>query len=93
LAFTLLAIGSNVAAGVGVILANKNYLAELDELQRKVQLNAMAVTLGVGLIASVPLSVMNSYHLIPFKVDISHLVMLMSLTFVVSVVYGSRRYR
>lgn len=93
LAFTLLAIGLNVAAGVGVILANKNYLAELDELQRKVQLNAMAVTLGVGLIASVPLSVMNSYHLIPFKVDISHLVMLMSLTFVVSVVYGSRRYR
>jgi hypothetical protein len=53
LMFTLLAVGLDVAVGVGMILANKKYLAELDELQRKVQLNAMGVTLGVGLIAGV----------------------------------------
>ena len=40
LVFTLLAVGLDIAVGVGVILANKNYLAELDELQRKVQLNS-----------------------------------------------------
>ena len=32
LVFTLLAVGLDVAVGVGMILANKNYLAELDEL-------------------------------------------------------------
>jgi len=93
LVFTLLAVGLDVAVGVGMILANKTYLAELDELQRKVQLNAMGITLGVGLIAGVPFSVMDSYHVIPFHADIAHLLIFMSLTFVVSNLYGTWRYR
>ena len=48
LVFTLLAVGLDVAVGVGMILANKKYIAELDELQRKVYLNAMGITVGVG---------------------------------------------
>ena len=93
LVFTLLAVGLDLAVGIGMILANKNYLAELDELQRKVQLNSMGITLGVGLIAGVPLAVMNAYHVIPFHADIAHLVILMGLTFAVSNLYGTRRYR
>ena len=93
LVFTLLTVGLDVAVGVGMILANKNYLAELDELQRKVQLNSMGITLGVGLIASVPILVMESYHIIPFHADIAYLLILMSLTFAVSNLYGTRRYR
>ena len=93
LGFTLLAIGFDIAVGVGMIVANKNYLADLDELQRKVQLNSMAVTLGVGLIAGVPLSVMDAYHVIPFHANIAYLVGLMSLTFLVSNLYGQWRYR
>ena len=93
LVFTLLAVGLDVGLGVGVILANKNYLAELDELQRKVQLNSMGITLGVALIAGAPLSVMDAYHVIPFHVDIAYLLILMSLTFAVSNLYGTRRYR
>ncbi len=93
LTFTLLAVGLNVAVGVGMILSNKNYLAELDELQRKVQLNAMGITLGVGLIAGVPLSLMDSYHVIPVHADISNLLILMALTYLASNVYGTWRYR
>ena len=33
--FTLLAVGLDFAVGVGMILATKKYIAELDELQRK----------------------------------------------------------
>jgi hypothetical protein len=93
LVLTLLAVGLDIAVGVGMILANKNYLAELDELQRKVQLNSMGITLGVGLIAGAPLSVMDAYHVIPFHADIAYLLLLMSLTFAVSNLYGTRRYR
>jgi hypothetical protein len=93
LVFTLLAVGVDFAVGVGMILAHKTYLAELDELQRKVQLNAMGITLGVGLIAGPPFSVMDSYHVIPFHADIASLVILMSLTFLVSNLYGTWRYR
>ena len=91
--FTLLAVGLNVGVGVGVILANKNYLAELDELQRKVQLNAMGITLGVAMIVGIPFSVMDMYDVIPFQADIAHLMVLLSLTFLVSCLYGTRRYR
>ena len=90
---TLLAVGLDVAVGVGMILANIKYIAELDELQRKVQLNSMGITLGVGLIAGVPYKVMDAYHVIPFHADIAHLVMLMGLTFLISNLYGQWRYR
>ena len=93
LVFTLLAVSLDIAVGVGMILANKKYIAELDELQRKVQLNSMGITLGVGLIAGVPFSVMDAYHMIPFHADIAYLLILMSLTFGVSNLYGTRRYR
>jgi len=93
LEFTLLAVGLDVAVGVGMILANKKYIAELDELQRRVQLNSMGITLGVGLIAGVPISVMDSYHMIPFHADIAYLLILMTLTFAISNLYGTWRYR
>ncbi len=93
LVFTLLAVGLDIAVGVGMILANRNYLAELDELQRKVQLNSMGITLGVAVVAGVPFSVMSACHVIPFHADIAYLLILMSLTFGVSNLYGTRRYR
>jgi hypothetical protein len=93
LGFTLLAVGLDVAVGVGLILAHKKYLDELDELQRKVQLNSLAITAGVALIVAVPYSVMDAYHVIPFHANMSHLVMLMSVTFGVCNLYGTKRYR
>src|SRR5579871_1540830 len=71
---TLLAVGLDVAAGVGMILANKKYIMQLDELQRRVQLNSFAITVGVAVIVGIPYSVMSMYHVIPFRADIGHLV-------------------
>jgi hypothetical protein len=93
LVFTLLAIGLNVCVGIGAIMANKKYFEELDELQRKVHLNSLAITVGVAMIAGVPYSLMDSWHVIPFHADISHLMVLMSLTYAASNLYGTRRYR
>ena len=92
-ALTILAIGLNLCMGLGVILANKKHIAELDELQRKVYLNALAITVGVALVAGVPYSVAGSYYLIPFQADIPHLLLIMGLTFCVSFLYGTWRYR
>ena len=90
---TLLAVALDVAAGVGMILAFQKFIAELDELQRKIFLNALAIALGVGLIAGIPYTVMAAYRVIPFKADIAHLVVLQGLTFIVSLLYGMWRYR
>jgi len=93
LGITLLAVAVDVAVGAGMILATSKYVAELDDLHRKVYLNALGITVGVALIASAPYSVMDSYHLIPFKADIAYLMMLMGLTFGLSFLYGMWRYR
>jgi len=90
---TLLAVGLDVAVGVGMILANKKYVMELDELQQKVYLNALGITVGVAVIAGVPFSVMGLYHVIPFHPEIWHLLLLMGLTFMFSIAYGNWRYR
>jgi hypothetical protein len=91
--FTLLTVGLDLAAGVGMILATKKYVMELDELHRRVWLNALGITVGVAVSAVPPLAVMGAYHVIPFHPNIAHLVMLMAVTFVVSLVYGMVRYR
>jgi hypothetical protein len=93
LVLTLLAVGLDVAVGVGMILATKNFIAEVDELQRKVLLDALAIALGVGLIVGVPWSVLDAYHVIHLHANFGLLVVLMSLTFMVSLLYGTLRYR
>ena len=93
LAFTLLAIGLNLCIGIRTIVANKRYFEELDDLQRKVHLNSLAITVGVAMIVGVPYSVMASYRLIPFRADASHLVVIMALTYGASNLYGTWRYR
>ncbi len=54
---TILAIAINLGIGFGMILANKRSLRGLDELQQKIQLEAMALSLGltygVGVFAGV----------------------------------------
>lgn len=91
--FTLLAIGLNVCVGIRAIVVNKKYFEELDELQRKVHLNSLAITVGVAIITCVPYSLMDSYHVIPFHADILYLVVLMGLTYGACNLYGTRRYR
>ncbi|MCL1066873.1 hypothetical protein L2735_08650 [Shewanella olleyana] len=90
---TLLAIVVNLAVGVGMILANKRHLAGLDELQQRIQLNAMAGSLGVGLIVGLSYSNLDVTGLIGFDAEISHLVIIMALTYMVGILLGNRKYQ
>ena len=42
------AVAANLAVGIGWIVAHARYLRGIDELQRKIMQEALAVTLGVG---------------------------------------------
>jgi hypothetical protein len=90
---SILAIAVNLAIGVGMILANKQHLQGLDELQRNMQLEAMAVSLGVGLITGLAFSTMDVVNLIHFDAEISHMVLLMSITYAISLAISRRKYR
>ena len=91
--FSVLAIALNLAFGVGMILANKRHLEGLDEMQRKVQLEAMALSLGVGLITGLAFSTADIVNLINFDAEISHMVILMSITYAISLAFSRRKYQ
>lgn len=90
---TMIAIVVNLLAGIGMIVANKNHLQGLDELQQRIQLEAMALALGVGLIVGLAYSTMDITNLIAYDAEISHLVILTSLTYLVGVLMGRRKYQ
>lgn len=90
---TLSAILINMAIGAGMILANKRHLKGLDEMHQKVQLEAMALSLGVGLVVGLGYSNLDVTNLIATDAEISHLVILMALTYLGGVFAGMRKYR
>ena len=90
---TILAIVINLAIGFGMILANKRHLRGLDEMQQKIQLEAMAMSLGVALVVGLSYSNLDVTDVIDFDAEISHVVILMGLTYGLGVMFGLRKYR
>ncbi|WP_088329086.1 hypothetical protein [Lacimicrobium sp. SS2-24] len=90
---TILAMLINLFFGVKMLLANRNHLLNQDELQRKIQLDAMAVTLGAGLIIGILYDVASNTGLINADAQISHLVIFMGLTYIGAIVLGQRKYQ
>lgn len=92
-ALTSVAVLVNLGIGAGMILANGRHLRGLDELHRKVFLDAAALALGVGLVCGLSYELLEDVRLIPFEPEISHLVILMTVTFLIGKVAGYRKYR
>ena len=90
---TLVAIAFNVAVGIGLLLAYKRYLQALDELQREIQLQAMAWSLGAGLIGGTAWTLFMTLDVVAFEAEIAHLTMFMSAVYLVAIVAGTLRYR
>jgi len=90
---SIVAIAINLGFGVGMIVANKHHLQGLDELHRKVQLEAMALALGVALIVGLSYSTLDVTNVIAFDAEISHLVFLIGITYTVALALGLRKYR
>jgi hypothetical protein len=89
---SMLAIVINAAIGLGVIFTFMRYLKELDELQRKIQLDALALSMGVSLVASFSYSLLVTAKFIT-GVEVSDIILLMTLTYVVGTIVGQIRYR
>jgi len=90
---TIIAVLIHIGLGLGMIRVFKQYLLGLDELQRKIQLDAMALSLGIGLVLGSSYELLEDIKLIPFEPEIPHLLILMSLTYVVGTVLGHRKYQ
>ncbi len=83
----------NTIIGVGMILMNRRYIDGLDEMQRKVNMDALAIALGVGVVGGITYSTLDIVNVIPFDAEIGVLVAIMSLTYMIAFIVGSIRYK
>jgi hypothetical protein len=85
------AVAVNLLVGLGVIVAFTRYLGKADELDRKIMLDALAVTLGVAWVTGFAYVVANAAGLI--TIDIAALLAAPGVVFAIAVVVGRIRYR
>lgn len=86
-------IGLNFLIGFGMIWANVKYINSLDELQRKIQVDAIAFSLGVAVVAGLAYSTLDTANVISGDAEISVLIILISITQVVALAIGKMRYK
>ena len=91
--YSSVALVLHLALGLAMILANVKNLSSLDELQRKITMDAMCITLGVGLIAGIAYEQLEDIRLISYEPEINHLIMLMVFTYIISTLIGNRKYQ
>ena len=87
------AVAVNIAAGIGWIVAHARYLREIDELQRKIMQDALAVTLGVGWVAGCAYATAHTADLIDRRADIGVFSVLLAVVYMLAIVVGQLRYR
>lgn len=90
---TVIAIMINLAFGVKMIFANIKHLKGLDEMQQKIQLNAMGISLGLSLVVGLAYSNLEVNNLIGFHAEISHLVIFMGLSYLTATIIGTKNYK
>lgn len=91
--YTTLSLIVNVLVGVGMILANIRLLRGLDELEQRIHLEAMGITLGVTLVTGIAYSMMDTTNLIDADAEISVLVVIMAVTYMAAIIVGRLRFR
>lgn len=90
---TIAATVVNVLVGIGMLLANKRNLQAMDELQRAIQLQAMAWSLGTGLVGVPAWTLLARHGVIGVDVEVAHLIGFMAVVYVVGCFIGVLRYR
>ena len=90
---TSIGIAIQLALGFGMIWAFKGVLLAMDELQRLIQLEAISLALGVGVVVGVSYELLEDIKLITFQPEISHLIILITLTYSFGLFLGNRHYR
>lgn len=90
---TLGVIAVNLLLGCQMIIANKHHLDQLDELQRKLHMNAMAVSLGVSVVFGAVYGLLEPLQLLNETPSPSNLLFVMALSYIASLLINTRKYQ
>ncbi len=86
------AIVLSLATGWGMVRANILHVLSQDEMQQRIMLEAMGLTLGLTLIVGIAYSLLDTSNLISNNAEISVLVMFMGLCYMANVLLARKRY-
>lgn len=87
---SIIAIVVNTGLGLGMIMAFMRLLKGMDELHRKIQLNSLAMSVGVGLVGGFTYSLLATANFIA-DAEASDVMLIMSVTYMVGVMIGQIR--
>ena len=90
---TSIGVAIQLVLGFGMIWTFKGLVVAMDELQRLIQLEAISLALGVGVVVGVSYELLEDIKLITFQPEISHLIILITLTYSFGLFHGNRHYR
>jgi hypothetical protein len=62
-------------------------------MHQKIQLEAMGLTLGIGLVVGLAYSNLDIANIVSFDAEIAHVVILMSLTYLATLITLTRKMR
>jgi drug/metabolite transporter (DMT)-like permease len=92
-ALTIIAVVINALLGIGMILMNIKHINSLDDLQKKIQLDAMGIALGAGIVGGLTYTLLDITNLITNDAEIAFLVMFISIVYLVALLVGQKRYK
>ncbi|MBF7074458.1 hypothetical protein ISG33_13715 [Glaciecola sp. MH2013] len=89
---TICTVVTNVVMGYKMIMANKQHLQGLDELQQRIQLEAMATSLGVSMVFGALFGLIEAIKLVSFTPNPSSILFVMGITYFITILVRSRTY-
>ena len=89
---TVFAVAVNFANGILMIIANRNLFNDFDELERKIHLESMALTLGLAVVVGLSYSLLDNTNLINHDAEIGNLVLFIGVMYSICITVNTRRY-
>lgn len=89
---TVLAVAVNFVNGILMIIANRKLFNNFDELERKIHLESLALTLGLAVVVGLSYSLLDTTNLIAYDAEISNLVLFIGVTYIIFITINTRRY-
>jgi len=82
----------HIGISVGMIMVVKRFLSEAEDLERKIQLDALALSVGISIV------VFSSYSLLEKVIDVpelsaAYLIVIMSIGYALGLIFGRMRLR
>ena len=87
-----LLIAFDTMLGIVVIFMFIKLLKAMDELQRKIQFDALAFSMGTTFVASITYSLLTTAQIVKDS-ETSDLILIMTVCYMASVIYGQVKYR